>query len=196
MDKSKSPKAAPQKVLGVFTLAMINVSLICSLRGLPMMSVYGFSIVFFLMIAVLFFLIPTALVSAELASTWPKRGGIYIWVREAFGEKWGFVAICLQWLQNIVFYPTALAATAAVIAYLFNPALANNPVYTLCIIIGVYWFANIVNMRGMKTSGMISAVGSICGIILPGAMLIILAIAWIVSGQPSAIASSQRSFFP
>jgi putative glutamate/gamma-aminobutyrate antiporter len=196
MEHTPEKKSSPKKVLGVFTLAMINVSLICSLRGLPMMSVYGYSIIFFLFISVVMFLIPTALVSAELASTWPKRGGIYLWVKEAFGERWGFVTICLQWLQNIVFYPTALAATAAVIAYLINPALAENPVYTLCIIIGVYWFANILNMRGMKTSGMISAVGSVCGIILPGAALLILAFVWILSGQPSAIDTSQKTIIP
>ena len=100
----KAVKAIPKqvKVLGVFSLAMINVSLICSLRGLPTMAVYGMSVIFFLAVAVIFFLIPTALVSAELATTWPKRGGIYVWVREAFGEKWGFIAVCLQWLQNLV----------------------------------------------------------------------------------------------
>ncbi len=84
-----------KKVLGIFTLAMINVALICNLRGLPIMSVYGLSIIFFLFVAVIAFLIPTALVSAELATTWPKKGGIYVWVKEAFGEKWGFIAICL-----------------------------------------------------------------------------------------------------
>ena len=103
-------------VLGLFSLAMINVAIICSIRGLPMMAVYGPSIIFFLLIAVVLFLIPVSLVSAELATGWPKRGGIYAWVKQAFGEKWGFVTICLQWLQNLVFYPTALAATAAVIA--------------------------------------------------------------------------------
>lgn len=174
------------KVLGVFTLAMINVSLICSLRGLPMMAEYGLSIVFFLLVTVLVFLIPTALVSAELATTYPKKGGIYVWVKEAFGEKWGFITICLQWLQNLVFYPTALAATAGVIAYLFNPDLVQNPVYTLGVIIVLYWAAIFINLRGMKFSGMISSVGTVMGIILPGVILLILALIWVFSGQPIA----------
>ena len=185
----KAVKAVPKqvKVLGVFSLAMINVSLICSLRGLPTMAVYGMSVIFFLVVAVIFFLIPTALVSAELATTWPKRGGIYVWVREAFGEKWGFIAVCLQWLQNLVFYPTALAATAAVIAFLFNPALANNQIYNLVVIIVLYWAAILINLRGMKLSGLVASVGTVLGIILPGIILLVLAAAWVADGQPIAI---------
>ena len=191
---SKVPQSA--KVLGVFSLAMINVSLICSLRGLPTMAIYGMSIVFFLLVAVLVFLIPTALVSAELAAAWPKKGGIYIWVREAFGERMGFVAICLQWLQNLVFYPTALAATAAVIAYLFNPALAENAWFTVIVIIVVYWGAILVNLRGMKVSGMIATIGTVLGIILPGVILAVLAIIYVLSGKPLAIDVTWSSFIP
>ncbi|OGY24651.1 MAG: transporter [Candidatus Woykebacteria bacterium RBG_13_40_7b] len=183
-------------VLGLFSLAMINVAIICSIRGLPMMAEYGPSIIFFLLIAVVLFLIPVSLVSAELATSWPKRGGIYAWVKQAFGEKWGFVTICLQWLQNLVFYPTALAATAAVIAYLINPALAENKLFTLAVIIVVYWGAIWINSKGMKISGLISTFGTILGIILPGAFIIILAIVWILAGEPSQISLTWHNTIP
>jgi len=184
------------KVLGVFSLAMINVALICSLRGLPMMAEYGPSIIFFLLVAVLVFLIPVSFVSAELATGWPKKGGIYAWVREAFGEKWGFIAICLQWLQNLVFYPTALAATAAVIAYLINPALAENKFYTLAVIIIIYWGALFINFRGMKVSGLVTSIGTILGILLPGVVLVILGAVWLASGAPSQIVMSAANMVP
>lgn len=188
--------ASSKKVIGVFTLAMINVALICSIRGLPMMAEYGPSIVFFLLVAVLLFLIPVSLASAELATGWPKQGGIYTWVKEAFGEKWGFITIFLQWLQNLVFYPTALAATAAVIAYLFNPALAANKLFNMAVIIIVYWGAILINLRGMKISGKISSIGSILGIILPGAILVILALGWILSGEHSQVSFALANFAP
>ena len=184
------------KFLGVFALAMINVSLICSLRGLPTMAEYGLTVVFFLLVSVILFLIPVSLVSAELATGWPKRGGIYAWVKEAFGEKWGFAAIILQWVQNLVFYPTALAATAAVIAYMFNPALASNKFYTLAVIIVVYWLALVVNLRGMKISGKVTSIGTMLGIIFPGIVLIVLGFAWVFSGQDLAIPITAKGFIP
>lgn len=185
------------KFLGVFALAMINVSLICSLRGLPTMAEYGLSVIFFLMISVILFLIPVSIVSAELATGWPKGGGIYAWVREAFGERWGFVTIILQWVQNLVFYPTALAATAAVLAYLFiDPDLANNQYYTLGVIIAVYWLAVLVNLRGMKVSGKFTSIGTILGIIFPGIVLFVLGLVWVLSGQQLAIPLDLEGLIP
>ena len=52
--------AKSKGILGVFSLAMINIAIICSLRGLPMMAEYGPSIIFFLLVAVLVFLIPVS----------------------------------------------------------------------------------------------------------------------------------------
>lgn len=99
---------AKKGVLGVFTLAMMNVAVIASLRILPMMAQEGFALIFFFLLAAIVFLIPTALVSAELATGWPKEGGVYVWVSEALGQKWGFLAIWLQWIQNVFWYPIAL----------------------------------------------------------------------------------------
>ena len=75
-------------VISVFSLAMLNVIAVDSLRSLPFAATFGFSLVFYYIIGALLFFIPCALVAAELATGWPIRGGIYIWVREAFGPKW------------------------------------------------------------------------------------------------------------
>lgn len=184
------------KTLSVFALAMINVSLIASLRGLPLMAEYGLALVFFLTVAVIVFLIPTSLVSAELATGWPKRGGVYIWVREAMGERLGFLSIWLQWIQNIVFYPTALAATAATLAYLFHPSWAENKIFTLLVILIVYWGATFINFRGMKISSALSSIGVILGILIPGALIIIFTIVWLLLGNPSAISFSAGNLIP
>src|SRR5689334_358993 len=114
--------ANSSKTLGVFRLAMINVIAVDSLRSLPAGAEYGFSLVFFYLVAALVFFIPTALVSAELATAWPKTGGIYIWTRTAFGRHWGLLAIWLQWIYNVIWYPTILSFIAATLAYLFDPA--------------------------------------------------------------------------
>ena len=69
--------------MGVFTLAMINVSAIVSLRGMPAESTYGLSSVFYYIFAAVFFLVPVSLVAAELTTGWPQKGGVYRWVGEA-----------------------------------------------------------------------------------------------------------------
>ena len=62
--------------LGVFSLAMINVAAIASLRDLPQMAKYGWGSVFFYLLAGLVFFIPVSLVAAELATGWPQKGVI------------------------------------------------------------------------------------------------------------------------
>ncbi len=185
-----------RRVLSVFTLAMINVAMIASLRGLPTMAEYGLTAVFFFIVAALVFLIPTALVSAELATGWPKRGGVYVWVKEALGPRWGFLAIWLQWLQNVIWYPTVLSFAAATFAFVISPALANNRFYALAVILAAYWGATLVNFRGMKTSGWISTVGVIGGTLVPGALIIGLGIAWLALGNPSQVQLSGAAFVP
>ncbi len=185
-----------RRVLSVFTLAMINVAIIASLRGLPTMAEYGLTAVFFFVVAALVFLIPTALVSAELATGWPKRGGVYVWVKEALGPRWGFLAIWLQWLQNVIWYPTVLSFAAATFAFVISPALANNKFYALAVILAVYWGATLVNFRGMKTSGWISTAGVIGGTLVPGALIIGLGIAWLALGNPSQVQLSGAAFVP
>ncbi len=83
MQEIKSNKVT----IGVFTLAMINVAAVLSLKNFPALAEYEFSLVFYLSLASLVFFIPSALVSAELASGWPQAGGVYLWVKEAFGPK-------------------------------------------------------------------------------------------------------------
>lgn len=195
MDSNRTSPTS-RRVLSVFTLAMINVAMIASLRGLPTMAEYGLTAVFFFVVAALVFLIPTALVSAELATGWPKRGGVYVWVKEALGPRWGFLAIWLQWLQNVIWYPTVLSFAAATFAFVVNPALADNKFYAVAVILAVYWGATLVNFRGMKTSGWISTVGVIGGTLVPGALIIGLGIAWLALGNPSQVQLSGAAFVP
>src|ERR1700731_126786 len=127
-----------KRILSVFSLAMINIIAVDNLRSLPIAAEYGFSLVFYYLLAGLLFFIPTALVAAELATGWPHSGGVYVWVREAFGKRIAFLTIWLQWIYNVIWYPTMMAFLAGMLAYLFDPELANNKYYMLTVILVLY----------------------------------------------------------
>lgn len=184
------------KVLSVFTLAMINVAAIGSVKNWPFISEYGLSALFYLILASLIFFFPISLVSAELATGWPHKGGVYLWVKEAFGPKWGFLAIWLQWIENVAWYPTVLSFAASTIAYIFDPALANSTIFTICVVLILFWGATIANSYGMKASGWISNLGAICGSFIPGAIIIALGIFWVAEGSPLEISFTAKSLIP
>ena len=183
-------------VLSVFSLVMLNVIAVDNLRSLPISAQYGFSLVFYYLLAGLVFFIPAALVAAELATGWPATGGVYVWVREAFGKKYGFFAIWLQWIYNVVWYPTILAFLAAILAYLIDPTLTQSKFYTLSVILIMFWATTIINIFGMRASRFLSNLGALVGTILPMCFIAALGMIWIGQVKPAQINFSWASFWP
>jgi amino acid transporter len=185
-----------KKPLGVFSLAMMNVIAVDSLRSLPIAAQFGYALIFFYLLAALLFFIPTALVTAELATSWPSTGGAYIWIRTAFGERWGWFAIWLQWIYNVVWYPTILSFVIAAFAFLMNPQWAQHKLYLLSTILIIWWLVTGLSCLGLRVSNWLSSVGALLGTLVPMLFIIVLAIIWIKSSQPLAINFSSSSFLP
>src|SRR6478752_6564913 len=100
-------------------LALMTVSSVASLRPAPTMAVYGLACVFLYVLPAIVFLIPTALVSAELASGW--SGGVYRWVTEGMSPNMGFAAAWHQFAMTIFCRRPSLRGRA--IQHLPHPAV-------------------------------------------------------------------------
>jgi amino acid transporter len=171
------------KSLSVFSLVMINVIAVDSLRSLTAGAEYGLALISFYLITAIVFFIPTILVTAELATGWPNTGGVYVWVREAFGPRCGFLTIWLQWIYNVVWFPTIFAFIAGVLAYLIHPDLVNNKIYMLTVILTCIWVVTFINCLGIKISSWFSALGAIVGTLFPMALIAILGCVWLYFGK-------------
>ncbi|KTD64705.1 APC family permease [Legionella spiritensis] len=182
--------------LTIFSLTMITVGSVDSIRNLPATALFGSQLIAFFVLGALFFLIPTALVSAELASGWAKQGGIYIWVKEAFGKRTGFLAIWLQWIENVIWYPTILSFVAGTVGYLIDPTMADNPYFLWFVIVASFWGATLVNLRGMSSSALFSNICAISGLLLPMALIIGLGSLWIAGGNPLQVHFDSQSIVP
>lgn len=185
-----------KRTLTVLSLIGINLVAVDSLRSLPFSAEYGVALISFYIIAALTFLLPSGFVAAELATGWPKRGGIYVWAREAFGEKVGFLVIYLQWIYNVVWYPTILTFVGGAFAYLYDPALAENKLYMFITILAINWLATIVNFFGMHLSGMISTFSALIGTLFPMVLISILGIVWLAQGNETAISFTVSGLLP
>ena len=156
---------------------------------------------FYYLFAAIVFLVPTAMVAAELAAMFStKQGGVFRWVGEAFGARVGFLAIWLQWIQSTIWYPTVLTFGAVSIAFIgLNPAsdavLASNRLFTLVVVLAIYWTATLISLRGLSWVGKVSKWGGIIGTIIPAALLIILAVVYLASGGTNNL-NMKESFFP
>ena len=194
---TQNGKAGKAFKLSVTTLAIMNITAVVSLRGLPSEAIYGPSSAFYYLFAAIVFLIPTAMVAAELAAMFSDRqGGVFRWVGEAFGPRTGFLAIWLQWIESTIWYPTVLTFGAVSLAFIgmndvSDAALASNKVFTLITVLAIYWVATFIAMKGLDWVGKISKWGGTIGTIIPAGLLIVLGIIYITTGGHNNMDMSQ-----
>jgi len=196
------------KTLSVMSVGLMTAAaVVTSLRGLPLLAKEEMTMFVYLAFTVIFYLIPASLVSAELGGAFAnKEGGMYTWVKEAFGSRWGFLAIWLQWIQNVVWYPVALTFGAAAIAYMVNqPGLASNGMYVGLFCIVFYWVATWIVLQGVEVFAKIANWGFLIGTILPGLVLLGLLAYWISTGhalawnhitEPTLVENGHARFWP
>ena len=182
--------------LTIFSLTMITVGSVDSIRNLPATALFGSQLITFFVLGALFFLIPTALISAELSSAWPQQGGVYVWVKKAFGRHAGLVAIWLQWVENVIWYPTILSFVAGTIGYLINPHLTDNPLFLWLLINCSFWATTFVNMCGMRSYVWMSNICTIIGLIIPMILIILLGVLWVVGDNPIQASFDIKSIIP
>lgn len=187
-------------VIGMWAMTILIVTNIVSMRGLASQAEYGYTSIFYYVFAALVFLIPYSLVCAELASTWTKSGGLFRWVSEGLGPKIGWAAMYYEWQMVVIWFPAVLMFGAVTLAYIFWPEsfdakLSSNVIYSLIVVLAVYWVANFNSFRGQAYANKLSTVGGLFGTIIPAAVLIIMGIVYVCMGNHIFIDANQ-SFWP
>ena len=117
--------------ISLFPLILLIVAAIDSIRTLPTTAFFGSSLIFLYLLSSIVFLIPVAFISAEFSSRFPEQGGIFHWVRHAFGDRTGLLAVWLQWINTMVWYPTMLLFIAGTATHLISPSLSYNKNFLL-----------------------------------------------------------------
>ncbi len=175
-------------------LAMMTVGSVGYLGSAPALSVFGLASVFLYVLPALVFLLPVSLVAAELASGWP--GGVYNWVREGISAPMGLLAVWCEFAQTIFYYPALLAYVAGTLAYVIDPHLAGNGVYNAAVIIVLFWGGVLVCSRGAAVVAELSSSGTMIGTLIPGALLVIFGVAYLLQGNHPAAPMTAGHLLP
>ena len=184
------------KKIGLFVLIMFIVGSIDSLRNMPSNAMFGAPLIFFFVAAAICFLLPIALISAELTSYHPEENGVYQWIKEAFGEKIAFFGIWLQWINTATWYPSILSFIAGGIAYLIDPSLATNKLFAVTVILTVFWGLTFLSLKNFSLSATFATVSTLLGFALPLTLMTILAVVWQAKGHPIQIQVNVHTLLP
>jgi len=63
----------------------------------------------------------------------------------------GLLAVWCQFAQTIFYYPALLAFVGSTLAYVIDPRLAGNGVYTAAIIIVLFWGGVLLSSRAFRS---------------------------------------------
>src|SRR5437763_739408 len=89
-----------------------------------------------------------ALCFAELATRHPAAGGKYVYVREAFGPRAGFV---VGWVEGLAIYPAAIAGIAVVAGEYTGRLLGLEPAHTRWVGAGMAALFTAINLAGVAS---------------------------------------------
>jgi glutamate:GABA antiporter len=182
--------------LGVLALAMINVASIVSARNLPVMAEYGWAMLLLFLLSIVVFLVPISMVAAELGTGWPRDGGVYAWVKQAYGGRAGFLAVWCDYAENVAWFPTVLSFIAASLAYAIDPRLATNNLFLVVVMLVFFWGTTAASLGGVRASSAIGAIGTVAGSIVPAILVVVLGAAFLLQGNPSQIPFSAGALVP
>lgn len=176
-------------------LAFMTTATVAGLQPAPVMAEYGLACVTLYAVAAVCFFLPTALVSAELASGW--EGGVYNWVSRGISPRAGFFAVWCQFAQTIFFYPSLLTFVASTMAYAIEPSLASSGVYIGVVIVAVYWLGVAVTSRGgAKAVAWLASGGLWIGTLIPVATFLVLGVLYLLQGNAPAAPMDASHLFP
>ncbi len=180
--------------ISLFSLVMLIVAAVDSIRTLPTTAYFGSSLVFYYLLASALFLFPVSLISAEFSSRFPDEGGVFHWVRRAFGDRVGVLAVWLQWINTMVWYPTMLLFISSTATYITSPPFVPHRHFLLIASLALFWGLTLLNLRGIQVSAKINSLCGTFGTLLPMGVLILLGVIWFSSGHSLAI--STKSWIP
>lgn len=200
MEEAKGQSSGSQ--MSIATIVVMNITAVVSLRFLPSEAEYGLGAIFYFALAAVVFLVPMSLVAAELATTYPEKGGVFRWVSEAYGPRWGFLAMSMLWIEVIPYFPTVLTFGAVSIAFMdphisMAETIAANKWYITGFVLVVYWLSVLIALRGVGIFARVSKWCGIVGTIIPAGVVVILGFAYLFfSGKPPLIELSWGALLP
>lgn len=133
---------------------------------------------------------PISSMVAEMGSILPSEGGVYVWVKEAFGEFWGFQA---GWWNTVSIYITNGIYVALVVGYLRNFVEMSDLTGFAVKILMIAIFT-IINLLGIREVGWVSTFLSICILIGFSVVMIVGFANWNQNPFEPMVAPEMTSF--
>jgi amino acid transporter len=191
------------RVLGRADLLLFTVSAILTIDTLASAASMGLTWFGWWALTMVLFFVPYGLITAELGAAWPGEGGLYVWVREAMGPRWGSLAAWFYWINNAYWVPAVYMVFAGTFHSIFlrahlPPGLQEGPGATWLqtgIALAITWITVAIGVVRLQVSKWVPNVGAVVKVSI---FLVLGALGGLslLLGNPPANAFSWRGLVP
>ena len=152
-EKYKKPK------FRLFSAVLATVCIILVGDAVAPTASIGNSQYFWWIIMLIGFFVPYGLISAELGTQYPSEGGLYTWIKKAFGKKWAGRVAWYYWVN----FPLWVASLADLVTSYLMQMLGVDMTWQLVLAIQVFYIAlvSILGVLRISQSAWVSNLGAI-----------------------------------
>ena len=158
-----------EPTLGRRDLVLLKIVAIVNLNNVPATAVYGWFSLALWALAFLLFMVPSAVAVVMLSRRYPGEGGLYVWIRQRFGDAHGFLAGWCYWAANLFYVPVLLVYMAGIFAFAGGEvraeSLAGSRAFVATLAFGWLVFMTVANIRGAAVGKWIHNVGGLSNLV-------------------------------
>lgn len=151
-------------MLGLRDIALFTVAAILGVENLGAMAGVGASTLIWCLFFIVFFMAPFALISAELGTTYPVQGGIYAWVKDAFGCRWASRVTWLYWSNVSIWVPAMFVMFCGVFSQLFFPEMPMA--WQVAIGLALCWLSVLINITTLELGKWVPNLGAVLKVVV------------------------------
>jgi glutamate:GABA antiporter len=159
-----SEKPRFTKVLRSLDMTLFTVCAILVIDQLAASASIGVQSIFWWIFTLVLFFIPYGLITSEMGSSLPQEGGIYAWVRRAFGPLWAGRTAWLWWVNVAFWMPSVYILFAGILAQLIFPDMSL--LIKMAITFGLIWLTVGINIITLEVSKWVPNIGAVFKVVI------------------------------
>ncbi len=168
------PPHPRERVLSFLDVTLFMVAAILVVDQLTATASIGVSSIGWWVVTIVLFFVPSALIIAELGTAYPYEGGIYDWVRRAYGPRWAARTTYWYWVNVAMWMPSVYLLFTGVMTGLFWHGASTLSQSLVAIVLT--WVTVLVGIQTLRVDKRVTGGSAL----VKGAIILVIGIGGVV----------------
>ncbi|MFT4233089.1 MAG: APC family permease [Leucobacter sp.] len=178
-----------KKTLGRFDIVFLVVSAVVSIEVLGQVAGYGGETFTWTLVLTLLFLLPYALIFSETGGAFTEEGGVYTWVRAAFGRFAAAITSMLTWVTQPVWVGGTCSFIAVETWSAYVAPIDHGSFWDYGFKLIFIWITVMSAIVSLKRGKWLPTLGALCKVLFLTFFIVVTAVYGIQNGFQGLTAS-------